>query len=115
MEEDFALASKEKKAMGKNSQGEVGGKKMDLSKVKCFHCQEHGHYATNFPQKKASKKDFAVAAASEPLASQFEPYFTLIACMANTIMGGVWYNDSGASFHMNENKDLFSDFDEKDL
>jgi len=30
-------------------------------------------------------------------------------------MGGVWYLDSGASFHMKGNRDLFSDFEEKDL
>ena len=30
-------------------------------------------------------------------------------------MGSVWFLDSGASFHMTEDKDLFSDLDEKDL
>ena len=35
--------------------------------------------------------------------------------MANTIMGYMWYLDSGASFHMTRNRDLFSDLEEKDL
>ena len=35
--------------------------------------------------------------------------------MANTIMRCMWYLDSGASFHMIENRDLFSDLEEKDL
>ena len=30
-------------------------------------------------------------------------------------MGSVWYLDSGASFHMTRDKDLFSDLEEKDL
>ena len=30
-------------------------------------------------------------------------------------MGSVWFLDSGASFHMTRDKDLFSDLDEKDL
>ena len=30
-------------------------------------------------------------------------------------MGSVWFLDSGASFHMTGDKDLFSDLDEKDL
>ena len=38
VEEDFALVRKGKKYKGNKSQGEAGGKKMDLSKIKCFHC-----------------------------------------------------------------------------
>ena len=30
-------------------------------------------------------------------------------------MGSVWYLDSGASFHMMRDKELFSDLEEKDL
>ena len=30
-------------------------------------------------------------------------------------MGSVWYPDSGASFHMTGNQELFSDLEEKDL
>lgn len=99
MENDFALTSKENKSKGKKSQGEEGGKKMDLSKVKCFHYHEHGHYATNFPQKKERKKDPVVAATCEALASQFELHFTSIACIDNTVIGSVWYLDIDVSFH----------------
>ena len=86
-----------------------------MSKIKCFQCHKHGHYATSFPQKKASKKDPAAAVAGEALASQFELDFTLNACMASIVMGFMWYLNSGASFHMTSNKDIFSELEEKDL
>ena len=85
-----------------------------MSKVKCFHCHEHGHFATNCPQKKKNKQ-VAVAAAGEPLASQFELDFSLIACMVSSAFGSGWYFDSGASFHMMRDEKLFSDLVEKDL
>jgi hypothetical protein len=35
--------------------------------------------------------------------------------MASSALGSVWYLDSGASFHMTRDKDIFSDLEEKDL
>ena len=46
---------------------------------------------------------------------QFELDFLLIACLVSSMMGSVWFLDSGASFHMYGDKDLFADLDEKDL
>ena len=71
-EEDFTLATKSGKRKGNkfDSKYESKGKKLDFSKVKCFHCHEHGHLATNFPQKKKKKK-VARSATCEALASQF--------------------------------------------
>jgi hypothetical protein len=46
---------------------------------------------------------------------QFELDFSLIACMALSALGSVWYLDSDASFHMTGDKELFSDLEEKDL
>jgi hypothetical protein len=82
--------------------------------VNCFHCHEHGYLATNCPQKKNNKKAVG-AAAGEALASQFELDFSLIVCMASSALGSVWYLDSGASFHITGDKELFSDLEEKDL
>jgi hypothetical protein len=82
--------------------------------VKCFYCHEHGHLATNYSQKKKNKK-VARAAAREALASQFELDFSLIECMASSALGSVWYLDSGASFHMTGDKEIFSDLEEGDL
>ena len=55
------------------------------------------------------------AAAGEALASQFELEFSLIACMVSCALGSVWYLNSGASFHMTGDKELFSKLEEKDL
>ena len=85
-----------------------------MSKVKCFHCHKHGHLATNCPQNKKNKKD-AGAIAGEALASQFEFDFSLIVCMVSSAFGLVWYLDSGASFHVMRDKELFSDLEEKYL
>eukprot|EP00253_Pinus_taeda_P006582 PITA_06582 len=73
-----------------------------------------GHYATNCPSKK-SKKGSLEGSEGEALASQFEMDFTLIACMVSSMMGYVWYLDSGASCHMTGDKNLFSALEEKDF
>jgi hypothetical protein len=69
-EEDFSLASNERRGKGKkfHSKSESKGKKLDLSKVKCFHCHEHGHLATNCLHEKNNKKVFG-ATDGEALAS----------------------------------------------
>jgi hypothetical protein len=110
------LDAKERKGKGKkfHSKSESNGKKLDLSKVKCFHCHEHGHLSTNYPQKKKNKKADG-AAVGEALASKFELDFSLIACMASSALGSMWYLDSGASFHMMGDKEIFSDLEERDL
>ena len=82
--------------------------------MKCFHYHEHGNFATNCPQKKKNNQ-VAGSAAGEALASQFELDFSLIACLVSSCMGSMWYLDSGASFHMTGDKELFSDLEEKDL
>ena len=117
-EESFSLASKAKKRKGKASHSKLnsshGGKKGDKSKVRCFNCHEMGHYAINCPSKKYKKGSLEVSE-DEALASQFEMDFTLIACMLSSMMGCVWYLDSGVSFHMTNDKSLLSTLEDKDL
>eukprot|EP00253_Pinus_taeda_P016240 PITA_16240 len=64
---------------------------------------------------KKKNKQAAGSAGGEALASQFELDFSLIACLVSSVMGSVWFLDSGASFHMTGNRDLFSDLEDKDL
>jgi len=73
-----------------------------------------GNYATNFSSK-YSKKGSSKGLEGKALASQLEMYFTLIACMVSSMQGCVWYLDSGDSFHMTDDKSLFSTLEEKDL
>lgn len=91
-----------------------GREKRDLSKIKCFHCNEYGHYANNCPQKNERKRTLG-GAEHEPLASQFKLEFTLIVCISNTVTKSVWYLDSAVSFHMTWCRELLSDLEEKDL
>jgi hypothetical protein len=113
-EEDCALNAKARKGKGNKfhpkSKSKV--KKLDLSKVKCFHCHEHGHLATNYPQKKKNKMIVGYAT-GEALVSQFELDFSLIACMDSSASRSMWYLDSGASFHMTGDKESFIDLEEK--
>ena len=37
-------------------------KKKDLSKIKCFHCGEMGHYVTQCPRKKSKEESFEIKA-----------------------------------------------------
>ena len=107
VEENSTSDAKEKKGKGKKSyskqESSKDGKKREMSRVKCFHSHEHGHYATNFPQKKKNKKASRFAS-GEALASQFELEFSLIACMVSSAMESMWYLDSGAYFHMTGDK-----------
>jgi hypothetical protein len=82
--------------------------------VKCFHCHEHGHLATNCLQKRKNKKVVG-AETGEALVSRFELDFSLITCMASSASRSVWYLDSGSSFHMTRDRESFSDLEEKDL
>ena len=111
------MDAKERKGKGKKFHYKFeakNGNKQDMSKVKCFHFHEHGHFATNCPQKKMNKKVVG-SAAGEALASKFELEFSLIACMVSSALGSVWYLDSGASFYMTGDKEIFSDLVEKNL
>eukprot|EP00253_Pinus_taeda_P007721 PITA_07721 len=118
-EEKYLLEIKARKGKGNSSHSKLysyhGGKKKDMTKVKCFHFHKMGHFSTNFPPKKSKAKSSG-GAAGEAFNCQFELEFSsLIACMVLSMLGSVWYLDSGASFHMTDDKELFNDLEEKYL
>ena len=117
-EENMDLASKARKGKEKDSHPKSisshGGRKGDKSKVRCFNCHEMGPYATNCPSKE-SKKGSSERSEVEALASQLEMDFTFIACMVSSMFGCGWFLDSGALFHLTDNKSLFSTLEDKGL
>lgn len=117
VEENVALATKGKK--GKSMKGPTGGGKAfgkgkgkDLRKVKCWHCQEMGHYAITCLKKKRKGKDQFVATSAEmgEFASRFDQEMALV---ARQDTGGtstpLWYIDSGTSRHMSGVQEQFSE------
>ena len=77
VEENVALAAKGR-GKGKSRKGPTGGGTgrgagrgtgrgggKDLTKVKCWHCHEMGHYAVTCPEKKRKGKDPMVVASAE--------------------------------------------------
>jgi len=73
-----------------------------------------GHFATNCPLKKSIEKS-SEGVVGEALASQFELDFSVITCMVSSMMGSVLYLDSGASFDMTGDKELFCELEAKYL
>ena len=116
-EEDCALAAKARKGKGRKFHSKYeskNGKNQDMSKGKCFHNDDHGNFATKYPQKKKNKK-VGGSPDGKALALKFELNFSSFACMVSSALGSVWYLDNKSSFHMTGDKELFSDLEEKDL
>jgi hypothetical protein len=100
-DENVALVAKSKK---KGSSGR------DLSKVRCYCCNQLGHLASHCPERKKKKKESegpetAATAAIEGFASKFDREFSLVTLVSSVGSGGFggdvrWIVDSGASNHM---------------
>ena len=91
-EENCALAGKVKKGKGQSSHSKsdsiLGGKKKDMSKIKCFHYHELRHYPTKCLHKKINKNPLR-GVSGEALSSQLKLHFNLITCMVTSVdLGG---------------------------
>ena len=113
-----------------------------MSKVKCFACQKMGHYAGHCPNKKKKKQQTAATMEIDDFAVRFERDFFLFAgvgverassitnrdfenhrehsmiaghSLSATTTSSTWYIDSGASSHMTNDRDMFTETLESDL
>ena len=97
-----------------------GKKKKDVSKVRCFACQQKGDYVGQCPNKKKGKE----VGASELVAiaefsEKFEKEFSLMACLGGIGCLGcngnlAWFLDSGASQHMIRMRNVFLSYSKLD-
>jgi hypothetical protein len=102
-EENVALVAKGK---GKKK----GNSGRDLSKVRCYCCNQLGHLASQCPEKKKKRKeqegpDTTATTTMEDFSSKFDMDFSLVTLVSSVGSGGFggdnkWIVDSGASCHM---------------
>ena len=124
-EDNVALATKGKKGKSKQGastnekkgKGKQVTKEKDMSKVKCWACQQMGHYVVTCPMKKEKGKNVATSAEVEEFASQFDREFSFMASTSTSVAPSsrIRYVDSGASRHMTGVRDQFTHFSNRQI
>ena len=122
-----ALIGQAKKGRGKGpNKGKVKSEestsylgKKDLSKIKCFICHKHNHYASQCLEKKGKgKQQYNQVAASvetqmNEFSSKFEKDFLMVCCLSTSmVLRNAWYVDNGTSRQMTSTWELFSSLKE---
>jgi hypothetical protein len=100
-DENVTLVAKSKKK---------GSSERDLSKVRCYCCNQLGHLASHCPERKKKKKESegpetTTTTTIEDFASKFDREFSLVTLVSSVGNGGFrgdvrWIVDSEASNHM---------------
>ena len=92
----------------------VNKKKKDIRQIRCYHCDQMGHYSSKCPEKKNVKekteRDMAAIAVAEDYATKFEQEFSLVSIDSSVGISSfknVWVVDSGATIHMTRVYDIF--------
>ncbi|KAG9458128.1 hypothetical protein H6P81_002636 [Aristolochia fimbriata] len=85
------------------------GKKKDKSHIKCFNCQEFGHYMSDCPKlKKGQNSHYAKMAMYGESDSNSENALLLTCDVAVEEKNNMWFLDTGCSNHMTGQRDLFT-------
>jgi hypothetical protein len=109
---------KGQKGGAKQQQQRGGEQQRDMSEVKCFACNQLGHYAGQCPNRKKKKKQGGTAATTkeDEFASQFERDCSLIICCTTVESpSNIWYIESGSSSHMSSVREHFIDLRDPEI
>ncbi|KAG9446373.1 hypothetical protein H6P81_012501 [Aristolochia fimbriata] len=88
------------------------GKKKDKSHIKCFNCQEFGHYKSDCPKlKKGQNGHYAKMAMYGESDSNSENALLLTCDVAVEEKNNLWFLDIGCSNHMTGQRDFFTSLD----
>lgn len=71
-----------------------------MRKVKCFACQNFGHYVLQCQNKKKKKKVATYVEVDEFVAQLKNNFSLLVYHSLNVASSSIWYIDSGATSHM---------------
>ena len=89
-----------------------------MTKVKCFACQQKGHYIGQCPNRKKSKEvETSASAEVEEFSERFEREFSFMACLGGFGCMGysgslTWFLDSGATRNMTGMRNVFLSYKE---
>lgn len=125
-EENVALAAKGKKRKNikkgsssgaKQDKGKQKAKENDMSKVKCFARGKMGHCVVQYPNKKGKKEQRFLASANvDDFVAMFDSECALVVSLATRATSSrAWFIDSGASYHMTEVREHFTNHLEDDI
>lgn len=106
-EENVCLLAKKVKGKKKSGPGEK-----DLSKARCYACNQLSYYAGNCPNKMKKEKDSETTTTTEVFVECLAKEFSMVSVVSSSDnsdweIGTVWLVDSGTTSHMTGTWDMF--------